>query len=171
MGARDFEGKFIGPFSVINVVRHFNVGQARHARPKYLCARTTIAGTAKMAAQLAQKSYCFIQAGRGLRWLLGSIRKCRQCLPLRVGKVHRAGHIRCLLAQGGQMMNAPRNYHVDGQTILKPGGIFKLPHLNAATTFQDAMINFYAPAPGIPLEPFMDQAYTTKMPVSSKYYG
>ena len=106
--------------SVVKIICDFDISQARHASPEHLGAGTAVTDSAQMPSELSQKPHRLVQAGRGLGRFFDPVGECCQCLPLRVGEVHGAGHFWRFLSQGGEIVDAPGHDHINRQAVLQP---------------------------------------------------
>ena len=123
-----------------------DVGQACHAAPEYLGAGVPVTVTSQMPAQLAQQAHRLIQTRGQRRRRLGAAHEGAQGFPLRIGEIDRAGHLRGLLSECGQMIDTPRHDQIDRQAIEQAMRLLQLPRFDPATALEDAVIDLDAPA-------------------------
>src|SRR6266403_5059359 len=127
-----------------------NVIETLDSQPKRLCPRLCIAFAAEKATEASYHADGFSKCGRLIRrfWILSD--QTIQGFPLGFLKENRARHIRGLASELGQVKDTPSHDHVDSQARLNAIGIPQLALFDLATAFQRAVIDFNAPAFGIP---------------------
>src|SRR5688572_629038 len=130
--------------------RYGNIIEALDSQPKRFGARLSIACAAEKAAEASYHADGFSERRWLIRrfWILSD--KTIQGFPLGLFKENRARHIGSLASELGQMKDTPSHYHVDGQTGFDAIGAAQLALFDLTTAFQRAVIDFNAPAFGIP---------------------
>ncbi len=124
------------------------------SEPERLGAGFAVALASQEAAQRRHHAHRFPQVWRLLGWPRILVDVGGQRFPFGFLEVGGARNIRDFPAQLGQMKNAPRHHQINCQAGFNALGRAELPLLDAAATFQRAMINFNPPAQGVPTQLF-----------------
>src|SRR5260221_9887586 len=95
-----------------------DVVEALQAQPKGLRAWFSIAFASQKTAQTRYHANGLAQTWRFGRGDGVLANETNQCLPFNLFKIDRAGYVRGLASQFGEMKNPPGHYQINGQTSL-----------------------------------------------------